>query len=110
MRPEILEGHTRKIDTVCGTLYCTINTNEGKIMEVFLTMGKSGTCARSMMEMLGRLLSTAIRKDADIKKIIKSLKGIRCHSSSEEYLSCADGVCIALEGYMSEKEKEVCAK
>jgi ribonucleoside-diphosphate reductase alpha chain len=104
-RPETLEGVTRRIKTVCGTLYCTINHQEGKIQECFLVMGKSGTCARSMMEMLGRLISISIKKDADIRKIIKSLKGIRCHSANGDYQSCADGVCIALEGFLNEKEK-----
>jgi ribonucleoside-diphosphate reductase alpha chain len=104
-RPDTLEGSTRRIKTVCGMLYCTINHYEGKIHECFLRMGKSGTCAQSMMEMLGRLISIAVRKDTDIKKIIKSLKGIRCHSANGDYQSCADGVCIALEGFLNEKEK-----
>jgi ribonucleoside-diphosphate reductase alpha chain len=105
-RPDVMEGFTRRIKTVCGNLYVTINHESGRIKEVFMSMGKSGTCARTQMEVTARLISIAINKDADIRKIVKSLKGIRCNSANGEYLSCADGICIALEKFLDEKKTE----
>jgi ribonucleoside-diphosphate reductase alpha chain len=105
-RPDLLQGESRRIKTCCGNLYVTINHENGKLKEVFLTMGKSGTCARSMCEMTGRLLSIAINKDADIRKIIKSIKGIRCGSANGDYISCSDAICQALEKFLEGKNEK----
>lgn len=105
-RPDVLNGESRRVKTCCGNLYITINHENSKLKEVFLTMGKSGTCARSMCELVGRLLSIAINKDADIKKIIKSIKGIRCGNANGDSISCSDAICQALEKFMEGKNEK----
>lgn len=101
-RPELTYGATRKIKTGCGTLYVTINYDQNnKPFELFSTMGKAGGCAASQSEAISRLISFALRSGADIKEIIKQLKGISCHSvawgKNGKILSCADAISKALE-------------
>jgi ribonucleoside-diphosphate reductase alpha chain len=64
-------------------------------------MGKAGGCAASQTEGLSRLVSFALRSGADIKEVVKQLKGISCHSTSwgksGKILSCADAISKALE-------------
>ncbi|MFA5794349.1 MAG: vitamin B12-dependent ribonucleotide reductase [Candidatus Brocadiia bacterium] len=101
-RAEIIFGSTRKVKTGCGNLYVTINYDEnGRPFELFSAMGKAGGCAASQTEGLSRLVSFALRSGADIKEVVKQLKGISCHSTSwgkgGKILSCADAISKALE-------------
>ena len=56
--------------------------------------------------MCGRILSIAIRKDADIKKIVKSIKGIRCNNANDETPACPDKICEALIKFLDSKDAE----
>jgi len=109
-RPNVLRGTTTNALTGCGTLYVTINEDEeGNIFEVFMQMGKSGGCAASQLEAIGRLISTSIRAGVDPEAIIKQLKGIRCPSPSWEkggtrIFSCADAIARVVEDRIREKE------
>ncbi len=102
-RPEVTCGTTTKISTGCGNLYITVNEDDkGLPFEVFMQMGKSGGCAGSQLEAIGRLVSLALRSGLDSKLIIEQLKGIRCPSPSWEQggtriFSCADAIARALE-------------
>ncbi len=111
-RPKVLRGSTTNVLTGCGTLYVTINEDEeGNIFEVFMQMGKSGGCAASQLEAIGRLISTSIRAGVDPEAIIKQLKGIRCPSPSWEkggtrIFSCADAIARVVEDRIREKEAQ----
>jgi len=41
-RPEEIQGKTIAQKTGCGTAYITVNEHEGKVFEVFLSLGKAG--------------------------------------------------------------------
>lgn len=97
-----LKGSTRFITTGCGKLYTTINKDEnGKVYEVFATLGKAGGCASCQNEAIGRLISIALQHGADPIAIVKTLKGLRCHLSDtdNDIHSCAQAVAISLEQY-----------
>jgi ribonucleoside-diphosphate reductase alpha chain len=95
-RPAFLNGVTIRSETACGALYVTVNLENGKIREVFCNLGKAGTCAKAMTELVGRLLSISLKRDADVKKIVQTIKGIQCHSSNEHRLSCANAIALVL--------------
>jgi ribonucleoside-diphosphate reductase alpha chain len=103
-RPELIRGTTRRINTGCGYIYVTINEDDdGNVFELFTSMGKSGGCAASQSEAIGRLISLAMRSNVDHQEIVKHLKGVSCHqpswSSAGRILSCADAIGRSLEQY-----------
>jgi ribonucleoside-diphosphate reductase alpha chain len=103
-RPEAAYGVTRKITTGCGSLYVTLNLREGKLFEVFVSLGKSGGCAAAQCEALGRMVSLALRGGLEVPDIIKHLVGISCHAPAGygpgRVLSCADAIAKALQWHL----------
>lgn len=101
-RPDVMNGVTYRMYTGCGHLYVIINKDEdGRIFEVFTQIGKTGGCAASQSEAIGRLISLAFRSNVAPEEIIRQLKGIRCHSPAwnkgERILSCSDALGQAIE-------------
>lgn len=101
-RPAVLIGKTMEMQTGCGKMYVTINQDEeGKVFEVFTSIGKAGGCAQSQCEAIGRLMSLNLRSGVKPEFIVRQLKGISCHMKygfgDKQVLSCADAVGKALE-------------
>lgn len=99
-RPDATIGVTQRISTGCGKLYVTVNSDEYGVCEVFAQMGKTGGCAQSQVEAVGRLASIALRSGVKIEAIINELAGIRCpspcwHQGAQVY-SCSDAIAKAL--------------
>ena len=103
IRPEITSGITQKIETGCGHMYVTINSDNQGACEMFIQMGKVGGCASAQLEAQARLISMALRADIDIESIIRQLKGIRCPSpmwnKGKLVTSCSDAVATALQKF-----------
>jgi ribonucleoside-diphosphate reductase alpha chain len=110
-RPATTVGVTKRIDTGCGHLYVTINTDENGICEVFTQMGKAGGCASAQLEAIARLISLALRSNVKVESIIKQLRSIRCPSpmwsKGKMILSCADGIANALEEFIAKDENDL---
>jgi len=110
-RPKITAGRTIETKTGCGALYVTINEDEHGIAEVFVQLGKSGGCAASQTEAIGRLLSIALRSWVNPEALIRQLKGIRCPSigfdEGEIITSCADGVAKVLEKHLKGEYRKI---
>ena len=110
-RPKITSGKTIRIRTGCGSLFVTINEDEYGLAEVFVHLGKSGSCFASQTEAIGRLISIALRSGVSPEAIIDQLRGIRCPAvgfdEGEMVTSCADGIAKALERYLKGNAKKV---
>ncbi|NLN35373.1 MAG: vitamin B12-dependent ribonucleotide reductase [Candidatus Cloacimonetes bacterium] len=104
-RPEVTHGITQRLETGCGHMYVTINTDSHGPCEVFVQMGKVGGCASAQLEAIARLSSLALRSSIRIEAIIRQLKGIRCQSpmwhKGKMITSCGDAVGQALENFLS---------
>lgn len=99
-RNDYLEGGTFRCKTGCGWLYVTVNFQDGKPIEIMTRLGKSGVCAASQLEAIGRIVNVAISHGAQMEEIIKNLDGIRCQTPSGDILSCADGIAKKLKQAM----------
>lgn len=75
-RPISAHGITHRLDTGCGKIYLTVNyqTNNGEIMETFITTGSDGGCL-VYTEASSRLISLAIRGGIRVQEIIEQLTG-----------------------------------
>lgn len=103
-RPEVTHGVTQRLETGCGHMYVTVNSDEMGACEVFVQMGKVGGCASAQLEAIARLSSLAMRSNIKVESIVRQLKGIRCQSpmwnKGKMITSCGDAVGQALEQFL----------
>ena len=99
-RPEVLNGRTEKLRTLCGALYIVFNEDKNKLMEVRPMIGKVGSCPRVLLEGIGVLISLLLQNGVDREKIAKGLSNsmdavcsMPIKYKGEEYHSCLD--CIS---------------
>jgi ribonucleoside-diphosphate reductase alpha chain len=94
---------SQRMNTGCGKLYVTLNSDDLGPCEVFAQMGKAGGCANSQIEATGRLISLALRSGVKPASILRQLMGIRCPSpvwqEGEMVLSCSDAIARVLGEY-----------
>lgn len=104
-RPEVTRGITQRLETGCGHMYVTINTDDQGACEVFVQMGKVGGCASAQLEAIARLSSLALRSSIQLEALIRQLRGIRCQSpmwhKGQMITSCGDAVGRALESFLT---------
>ncbi|ADJ26575.1 ribonucleoside-diphosphate reductase, adenosylcobalamin-dependent [Dehalogenimonas lykanthroporepellens BL-DC-9] len=103
-RSKVTNGFTEKVNTGCGTLYITVNSDETGVCEVFSHLGKTGGCAAAQLESTCRLASLSLRSGVAPSSVAKQLKGIRCPSiawdGGKSVLSCADAIASVLEHFL----------
>jgi len=77
-RPNQTVGITQRLDTGCGKLYLTINSDPqtGEVIETFVTTGSDGGC-RAFTEATSRLVSMAIRAGVPLSQIVEQLISTR---------------------------------
>jgi len=110
-RKKQLSGCTSKIKVGCGTMYVTVNEDDGIPFEVFATLGKGGGCAAAQIEGISRLASLALRCGASCDDVIRQLCGISCHApvtaDGVTVRSCADAISNVLITRREQKGGEI---
>ena len=113
IRPSKLSADVFKIGTGNGTLYTTVSSSNGKPMELFLQIGKSGQVMNTLSEAVGRLTSVALQGGVPVKSIVKTLIGINSDKpvwnridendlKPTQILSIPDGLAQLLDRYYSD--------
>jgi len=92
---------TVKEKMVCGkSLYVTLvkDSQNGKIVKVLLTAGKSGQCHRALFEALQNVINVVLSNGGKTEEVVHALKGIRCESPKVGVAtSCVDFVSRLLQ-------------
>jgi ribonucleoside-diphosphate reductase alpha chain len=57
-------------------MYVTVSTHNGRPVEIFLSMGKSGQVFNTFTEALGRTVSISLQHGVPLESIIKTMEGI----------------------------------
>lgn len=107
-RPKVVGALIVKTVTGCGNLYVQLGWWNGKLNEVFATLGKSGGCAMSFNEALTRSITAGLRfgESVPVSEYVKQLRGIRCPTpmpfpKEDAVMSCPDAIAKVLEEYGS---------
>jgi ribonucleoside-diphosphate reductase alpha chain len=107
-RPKQLEGKTHKITTGCGSLYITVNLDDGKPFEVFAKLGKAGGCSAATTEALTRVISIGLRAGVDVNEYYHTLVNVGCISPTfcegVKINSCPDAIAQVLKEYIPEEK------
>ena len=116
-RPSKLQANVHTLETGNGKLYVTISMSKGKVIEVFLSMGKSGQILNNFCEALGRTLSIAFQHGVPVTAIIRTLYGINSDRPSwfrfettdkkpTQLLSIPDAIAKLLQRYYINDKEE----
>ena len=114
-RPDVLQGKTHSYTTSCGKIFITLNELDGELGEMRLTLGKSGTCVRAMLELIGILYSVILQiegidKEDKLSLLKKHCQGVSCGNKfsigKENYDSCLDLIGRVCIDEMSKEVKE----
>ena len=102
-RPRVLKSLTVKQPTGHGTMYITVTLDEAGVpFEVFIALGKAGSCEHAWIEALSRAISTGLRCGIPVSEYVDQLTHIQCgHSVSDKgrarmVTSCADALALVL--------------
>lgn len=94
----ITHGNTYCKKCACGTMYITINRDEGgNIVETFVNTDKGGIC-KANIAAVNRLVSLSLRSGVKVDEIVDQIKGIDCpacriskkNGNHIDGMSCAD--------------------
>lgn len=98
-RPKCVRGQTLVMNSPCGKLYVTLNNDpvSGRLIEVFVRFGKSGTCASLVANALTMVTSYGLRSGMEFGDAVKALLGHGCHrppvdDEGEMVSSCVDAI------------------
>lgn len=105
-RPRLVGGITVRAITGCGKMYVQLNWLDGRLFEVFATLGKGGGCAICQSEALTRSITVGLKCGVPVDEYVRQVRGIRCPTplmfpKEEQALSCPDALSHVLEEYGS---------
>ena len=98
------------------SMYVTVSDDDGKPVEVFLNLGKSGQILNTFTEGIGRVISLALQQNVPLEKVIKTLSGINSDTIAwhrfepgdvrpAQILSIPDGIAKLLDKYYQNKQE-----
>ena len=104
-RPAAVLGITERVRTGHGTMYVTVNFDEGnKPFELFTAIGKAGGSEPAHLEGLSRMVSLCLRSGVDPNAIIYHLSGITSEPVWDNGVlirSAEDGVAHVLKRHIN---------
>lgn len=105
-RPKIVGGINVKVVTGCGNMYVQLGWCNGKLFEVFATLGRGGGCSMGFCEGLTRSVTAGLRTGMTAAEYARQLSGILCPQpkpfpKEDAIMSCPDGIGKALKDYGS---------
>ncbi len=132
-RPKRMPSTSYQMETGNGDMLVDVATHEGRVLQLVLNIGKSGTTFNTLLEALGRTVSIGLQHGVPLPAFIKTMEGIqsdrpvwyRFEDSDKkpaQILSIPDGLAKLLKRYyvdkpveeeeepMMENEKELCSK
>lgn len=68
-RPEVLNGHTEKIDSACGSVFCIFNIDNQQLKEIGIIKGKAGCCDNLLLRVISLLVSKLLQSGLPIEEI-----------------------------------------
>ena len=84
---EALPSKTKKISFGCGTFAFTVGTVEDEPVELFLHLGKNGSCSKCLLEGISRLIGLALRNGIPLNEVCDELSADARHNG----LACNNG-------------------
>jgi len=104
-----------KYELQCATVYVTYNFDDGKLVEVFIRIGKAGSCPGCLVQGMSRVISIALQDGTDMLKLSKTLVGMQCDGSQlglrddpERLTSCMDAIAKSLRQFAAESTAQAC--
>lgn len=105
-RPGIMMGTTWKLRLGCGNVYITVNRDdEGFAREVFMRLGKSGSCQNCLVASISRIVSIALQEGIQERRLAKTIVSMVCQEAQpgeirdeNRLTSCVDGLAKILMG------------
>jgi len=87
-------------------MYVQFNWSDGRLFEIFATLGKGGGCAVCQSEALTRSITLGLKYGVPVSDYVQQVRGIRCPTplsfpKDKAVLSCPDAIARALERYGS---------
>lgn len=118
IRPSMLTGITRMIDTPVGKAFITFSADsEGNPFETFINTSKAGSETAAVSEAFGRLISFILRVTSPIppkdrlKAVMEQMSGIGGRRARglgpKKVLSLPDGIAKAIQDYLNVTAAEV---
>lgn len=107
-RAKTYSGPTIRYQTNCGWVYITVNSDDnGRIVEVFARMGKTGGCSGAFLESIGRTISIALQCGVDPKELASQYDDIKCLGQGLDQgsrMNCALAVAAAIRHVIEENK------
>ncbi len=87
-RPKEVKSTTENIKTECGTLNVTKGYDGSRLIEIFSTIGKSGTCCNCHLYANSRFLTFYLQSPEPRYKIVKKIKKSILKDTKSDGVSC----------------------